>query len=68
MDEKKLMKLSTNYPPRIRALLGALIEIEFKSSNIKNFKKRITSKGSFYKAPIKARDLPNSRSWNILTQ
>ena len=70
MNSYKLMEFSYKYPPRVRALLGAIIESESKSSKnkIEAFRSALVSKGSIYRMPIRKKDLPNYKDWRILPQ
>lgn len=58
-----LLKLSLNYAPYVRALLGAISENAGIDANIL---KQSLNGVTYYKLPISADALPNKKSWNIL--
>ncbi|MDE0151998.1 MAG: helix-turn-helix domain-containing protein [Bdellovibrionales bacterium] len=67
LSKTKLMKISRKYyPPRVNALLGAIIEENYKNIDIQSFKKEFTCTGSIYKIPIKLTSLPGAKDWNII--
>lgn len=64
-EVKNLIQLSLSYPPRVRALLGALIEyLSPKEFNLIRLKESLNPT-SIYKLKIKNEILPTVDKWNI---
>ncbi len=64
-DRKKLVKCALKYPPRVRALLGALLEnISEMDSNLETLKKSMNPL-TIYSYGIKKELLPTITNWNI---
>lgn len=64
-DIENLLKYALQYPPRTRALLGAIIENIFGNEfNLEPLKKSLNPT-TVYKISIKAADLPAIKNWNI---
>lgn len=64
VDLKRMIKLSENYPKRVQALLGAIVENLFDADISKPLKK-VTLSGSIYKVGVDRKILPNKSRWNI---
>jgi Family of unknown function (DUF6088) len=65
VDIKQLLQLSLAYPPRVRALLGAIIESKFGDTfNLKALQRSINPTTSF-KLGIKSNELPTMINWKI---
>ena len=69
LKKRKLLRLSQYYPPRVRALTGAVIENYCKKDqlkeNINKIKSNLIKSGSIYKIRIDNQILPNKETWNI---
>jgi predicted transcriptional regulator of viral defense system len=64
-DMENLIKYALQYPPRVRALLGAMVEYIFGDEyNLTALKKSLNPSTSF-KLAIKNTDLPTIKKWNI---
>ncbi len=64
-DIESLLKYALQYPPRVRALLGAMAEYIFGDDyDLKALKKSLNPSTSF-KLSIKNTDLPTIKNWNI---
>jgi hypothetical protein len=64
-DIESLLKYALQYPPRVRALLGAMLENMFGDEyNLTALKKSLNPSTSF-KLSIKNTDLPTIKNWNI---
>lgn len=64
-DIVDLLEFALEYPPRTRALLGAIIENLFPSEfNLEPIKKSLNP-SSTYKIKINENELPNMKNWNI---
>lgn len=62
---ESLIKYALQYPPRVRALLGAMVENMFGNEyNLTALKKSLNPSTSF-KLSIKNTDLPTIKNWNI---
>lgn len=62
-DRERLATLAENYPPNVRALLGAILEY----INADTFGLRATLNGvTTYKLPVSEQVLPTKSSWNIV--
>ena len=62
-EQTNLFKLSLNYAPYVRALLGAISEnVGIDANSLKQNLNGVT----YYKLPISADALPNKKNWNIL--
>lgn len=59
-----IIKLSMNYPPATRALLGTLVEIT-KGVNIAKAIKKTLNPITNYKLAVSEKILPNAKNWNI---
>lgn len=65
-DTDKLLRMSLKYPPRVRALTGALLEnIGFKMERIKFLRTTLNPLSVYYFGITKA-ELPESETWKIL--
>ena len=62
-DIKKLVKYAINYPARVRALLGAILE-DIGYENIDKLKKSLNPLTSF-KIGLKETDLASIKNWYI---
>ena len=64
-ERTELIALSLKYPPRVRALLGAVLEnnVVEKSATEKLLKS--LNPLSFYRLNISESELPNAKNWNI---
>lgn len=64
-DIENLLQYALQYPPRARALLGAIIESLFLNEfNLELIKKSLNP-STIYKIRIKENDLPTIKNWNI---
>ncbi|MGM0582870.1 MAG: DUF6088 family protein [Bacteroidota bacterium] len=61
---KQLTKASYNYPPFVRAILGAIIELEFSGKESADLKKSLNPLTQ-YAIPVKLLTLPNKAKWGI---
>ena len=64
-DIQRLMKYALQYPPRARALLGAILEYQFATKFDLSELKKSLNPTSTYKIGIKETDLPTIKNWNI---
>ncbi len=64
-DIEKLIKYSLSYPPRVRALLGAILEFLFKNEFDLISLKKSLNQTSFYKLRINSEILPTIENWSI---
>ncbi len=64
LDIKRLVKYAQDYPPRTRALLGALLELINQKEDLGRLKKSINSLTTF-KIGITQEVLPNLKDWFI---
>jgi hypothetical protein len=64
-DIESLIKLSMPYPPRARALLGAIIEEKFATAFDLSDLKSSLNPTTVYKLNIKDADFPTIKNWNI---
>jgi len=64
-DIDALIKLSMKYPPRVRALLGAIIEDKFKRTFELSDLKSSLNPTTVYKLKIKETDFPTIKNWQI---
>jgi hypothetical protein len=64
-DIESLIKLSMSYPPRARALLGAIIEEKFATAFDLSDLKSSLNPTTVYKLKIKDADFPTIKNWNI---
>lgn len=64
-DIEALIKLSMAYPPRVRALLGAIIEEKFATKFDLPLLKSSLNPTTVYKLKIKETDFPTIKNWNI---
>ena len=62
---KKLVEYALLYPPRVRALLGALLENCLEKTYVIQLKRSLNPL-SQYKLPISKNDLPTIINWNII--
>jgi len=65
-ERKKLVSYGVSYPPKVRALLGALLEATDKDSNIYKPLKKTINPSSSYEFGITSKLLPTVNSWNII--
>jgi len=63
-QRKELVKIALEYPPRVRALLGALLENIENKTNIKSLKESLNPL-SEYNLSITKDILPTTEKWNI---
>jgi len=63
-DLRKIIRLSFNYPPSTRALLGAIIEYQFSEISVVSLYKSLNPL-SKYRFGIDPELLPNKSKWNI---
>jgi hypothetical protein len=61
---KQLIKASFNYPPFVRAILGAIIELEFSGKESAVLKESLNPLTK-YAIPVKSLTLPNKAKWGI---
>jgi hypothetical protein len=64
-DIEILIKLSFSYPPRVRALLGSIIEEIFTTIVDLSDLKNTLNPSTVYKLKIKESDFPTIKNWNI---
>lgn len=64
-DIKRLIEFSIQYPPRVRALLGAIIEDKFETEFDLSTLKNSLNPTTVYKLHIKESDFPTIKNWNI---
>ena len=64
-DIKRLIEFSIQYPPRARALLGAIIEDKFETEFDLSILKNSLNPTTVYKLNIKESDFPTIKNWNI---
>ena len=62
---QSLIKYALQYPPRVRALLGAIIEDKFVNEFDLDALKKSLNPTTIYKIRIKETDLPTIKNWNI---
>lgn len=65
-ERKKLVSYGVSYPPRVRALLGALLEAIEKDSTLYKSLKKTINPASSYEFGITTTLLPTVNSWNIV--
>lgn len=68
LDEKKIvemLKYALLYPPRVRALLGAILENTNTTINLLKLKESLNPLSQF-ELGLKEIDLPTSKNWNIV--
>ena len=63
-DRSKLVRYVIKYPPRAKALLGAILEFSEKMDNIESLRAHLNPFTS-YKIGIKEEILPTASKWNI---
>lgn len=64
---ENLIKYALQYPPRVRALLGAVIESFFTNNEFEVLQlKKSLNLATIYKLGIERKDLPCSQNWNII--
>ncbi len=63
-NQKKLLNYALKYPPRTRALLGAIMEPLKENGNLKNLKESLNPLTSF-DLGINTQILPKAAKWNI---
>ena len=61
-----LMKYALQYPPRVRALLGAVLENIFKDKFDLGALKKSLNPSTTFKLSIKNNNLPTAQNWNIV--
>ena len=64
-QQKKLGQLVLNYPPAVRALIGAMLELNFPDNSIVNRLYTSLNLLSKYSVGIKKNTLPNRDKWRI---
>jgi hypothetical protein len=62
---QELISLATSYPPRVRALLGAILEYRFAKSVDLALLKNSLNPTTIYKLSIKEKELPTIKNWQI---
>lgn len=64
---ENIMNYALQYPPRVRALLGAIIEHVFRKNefDVMPLKKSLNP-STIFKLGLKNNDLPTSQNWNIV--
>lgn len=68
LDEKQIvemLKYAILYPPRVRALLGAILENANNTVNLQKLKESLNPLSS-YELGLKESDLPTLKTWNIV--
>lgn len=65
-DIENSIKFALKYPPRVRALLGAIIENTFKNEFDLMALKQSLNPSTIYKLGIMQIDLPTVKNWNII--
>jgi hypothetical protein len=60
-----LLRLSMNYPPRVRALLGAIVEEKFANTFDLSDLKSSLNPTTVYKLNVKEAEFPTIKNWNI---
>ncbi|WP_374950157.1 DUF6088 family protein [Mucilaginibacter sp.] len=63
-DPKLFVRLALNYPPRVRALAGAMMELISPSEDIHSLRKSLNPLSSF-EFGLSSNLLPNGTTWNI---
>lgn len=63
-QQKELIKTAVDYPPRVKALLGAIMENLYPNVNIALLKNDLNPLTKF-QIGIKENDLPTIKNWNI---
>jgi len=68
LDEKQIaemLKYAILYPPRVRALVGAILENANSTENLQKLKESLNPLSS-YELGLKESDLPTLKNWNIV--
>jgi hypothetical protein len=68
LDEKKiesLLQYALQYPPRVRALLGAILEYKFKNAYNTTALQKSLNPTTTYKLGVKQTDLPTMKNWKL---
>jgi len=63
-DLSKIVRFALKYPPRAKALLGAILEFSKKKNSTENLKTNLNPL-TFYKLGIKEEILSTAPKWNI---
>lgn len=63
-DRSKIIKYAIKYPPRVIALLGAVLELSKKENDVESLKAKLNPLTT-YKLEIKEDALPTASNWNI---
>ncbi|MDR9457852.1 MAG: DUF6088 family protein [Salegentibacter sp.] len=63
-DLSKMVRYAIKYPPRVKALLGAILEFSRKKNGIESLRKNLNPLTS-YKLGITEEALPTASKWNI---
>lgn len=63
-DRSKMIRYALKYPPRAKALLGAILELSKKKKGLAILKKNLNPLTT-YKLEIKEEILPTAQEWNI---
>jgi len=63
-DQSKMIRYSLKYPPRVTALLGAILDLSKKKIDLEILRKNLNPLTS-YKLGIKKEILPTAPDWNI---
>jgi hypothetical protein len=64
-DKTLLIKYALKYPPRVRAILGAILENFITTEDVKPLKESLNPL-SQYEYNITETLLPNAKNWNII--
>jgi Family of unknown function (DUF6088) len=65
-DIDSLIEFALQYPPRVRALLGAIIENNFENGVDLSILKNSLNPTTIYKLKIKVSDFPSIKNWHII--
>jgi hypothetical protein len=63
-EKKKIIRIALKYPPRVRALTGALLNQLYPADSLQELKKSINPL-TIYEFNITSRELPTIKNWNI---
>lgn len=64
-DLSKMVRYAIKYPPRVKALLGAILELSKNQSSIESLKANLNPLTT-YKLGLKEGTLPTAAKWNII--
>jgi hypothetical protein len=68
LDKKELESLlqyALQYPPRVRALLGAIVEYQFKNKYDTAALQKTLNPTTIFKLGVKETDLPTMKNWKL---